>query len=289
MYYTSIITAFLLAQAALAVMPDMKALCADQMAIERVYHEHRIGMKRSFEEAVPVSLIMKNVRMNLRKEEVLRQRYGLEITDEMVEAEVKRIDTTTRAPEILAEIKAALGNDPTRFARSMARPIVVERELRYRFDNDDELHAAQRRQAEQARQKLLDGEILVNMHEVSWVMMPRPVDNPSASATPAPQTQGKARGGLYSVEATAQIAQPLSSSDGEKQQQIYFEDLDPELQHVLRVQLRKAGDVSAVIEMPTGFLVFVAKEISTERLGASSISIPKQSYETWIEKQEIQP
>src|SRR5216684_4210992 len=45
------------------------------------------------------------------------------------DAEAERINATTRAPEVLAELKAALGNDPARFARTVARPIVVERTL----------------------------------------------------------------------------------------------------------------------------------------------------------------
>ena len=48
----------------------------------------------------------------------------------------------------LVEIKAALGNDTNRFARTMARPLLVERLLRDKFDNDDSLHATQRRECE---------------------------------------------------------------------------------------------------------------------------------------------
>ena len=73
----------------------------------------------------------------------------------MLEAEVQRINTTTRAPDMLAEIKAALGNDPAKFARAVAKPFLVERLLRGKFDNDDALHATQRRQAEAVREKLL--------------------------------------------------------------------------------------------------------------------------------------
>lgn len=86
----------------------------------------------------------------------------------MIAAEVQRIDTATRAPEMLAEIKHALGNDAERFALGMARPILVERELRCRFDNDDQLHALQRRQAEQARESLLSKKTVPEMHDVTW-------------------------------------------------------------------------------------------------------------------------
>jgi benzoyl-CoA reductase/2-hydroxyglutaryl-CoA dehydratase subunit BcrC/BadD/HgdB len=72
------------------------------------------------------------VELNLKKEAVLEKVYGVEITSEAVDTEVARINRSTRAPEMLAELKSALGGDPARFANSMARPIVVERELRRR-------------------------------------------------------------------------------------------------------------------------------------------------------------
>jgi hypothetical protein len=54
---------------------------------------------------------------------------------------------------------------------------------------------------------------------------------------------------------------------------------------VLRLQLQKPGDVSAVIETPGGFLVFQAKERTAETLRVASLSIPKRSYEEWHAQQ----
>jgi hypothetical protein len=263
---------------------DLPVLCADRAAIERVYHGHRTGTKNSFEKTMPPALIEQLVKTDAHKEAVLKAVYQVEITPAMVEAEVRRIETTTRAPEMLAEIKHALGDDPTRFARAMARPIVVGRELRRRFDNDDALHATQRREAEQAREKLLAQQPVAGMEDVTWQLTPRPADNESASTPhpPPPQTKGAAKSGSYTVEATAQLAQTLTPPPGGKDAKLHFEDLDPELQQVLRVQLQKPGDVSAVIETPRGFLVFLAKEKSAKALTAASLSISKRSYEEWL-------
>ena len=125
------------------------------MAIERVYYRHRTGQKPPFEQALPGATLDKLVRLDLRKESALKEVYAVEITKPMLDAEVERINNTTRAPDILAEIKAALRNDASRFAEAFAKPIVVERLLREKFDNDDALHAQQRRQTEQARGALL--------------------------------------------------------------------------------------------------------------------------------------
>ena len=283
---------------AMAALPtwaqDFSSRCADRAAIERVYHEHRTGTKQPFEQAMPGELIERLTEQDLHKEAVLMKAYGVEVTSEMVFAEVRRIETTTRAPEVLTEIKRALGDDAKRFAQSMARPIVVERELRRRFDNDDKLHAAQRREAEQARKDLLAGKLLKDSREVTWQLTPRPEDvksefgsQRSGVSAPPPQTKSVAKGGVYSVEATAQLSQALASPDRSRpgSEKLYFEDLDPELKKVLRVQLQRPGDVSAVIETPGGFLVFQAKSKSADTLTAISVSVPKRSYEGWLAAQ----
>ena len=269
---------------------DFAALVADRASLERVYHEHRTGTKQPFEQAMPRELIESLTRQELHKEAVLRKTYGVEITPAMLAAEVQRIHTTTRAPEMLAEIKHALGDDAGRFARTMARPILVERELRSRFDNDDRLHFAQRHEAEQARAGLLARKPVGGMREVTWQLTPRPAAAHASAAPAAPaSTQVKASSGTYTVEATAQVAQVLAAPDGAGhepgKEKAYFEDLDPELQKVLRVQLQKPGDVSAVVEMPAGFIIFQARERTAAALRAASLSIHKRSYEEWLAQQ----
>ena len=288
----------------LAAGIDFAPLCADRAAIERVYHEHRTGTKPPFEEAMPPALLERLVREDAKKEAVLARAYGVKITGEMVAAEVERINTTTRAPEMLAEIKAALGHDAARFARAMARPFVVERALRARFENDDALHAPQRRAAESVRGQMLatkeggfdarlaalkqckDGEV---QEQVKWEVTPRPADDaaPSPPATLG-ATQGKASSGTYRIEATAQVAQVLSSPEktrDEKERKFYFEDLPGDLQNVLRVQLLKSGDVSAVIESPRAFQVYLARERTAAALSVAVLTIPKRSYEDWLAQQ----
>lgn len=134
---------------------DLSALVADRAAVERVYFTHRLGQHGTFEQSLPAAVLESLVKSDLNKEAVLENVYRVSVTDEMVEAEVRRIDSTTRAPAVLAELKAALDNDPVRFARTVARPIVVDRVLRERFVDDESLHATQREQVEQARAQLL--------------------------------------------------------------------------------------------------------------------------------------
>ncbi|HWH68083.1 MAG TPA: hypothetical protein VNT26_01750, partial [Candidatus Sulfotelmatobacter sp.] len=241
---------------------ELKTLCADRAAVERVYYNHRLGEKPSFEQALPAAAIEQMVRFDAHKEAVLKNVYGTEVTPAQLQAEVQRIDATTRAPDTLAELKAALGNDPERFARAIAKPLLVERQLRARFENDDQLHAAQRQAAEKVRQELLaakkGGEALekslarlravpsASCHEVVWQMVPRPIpqeNQPARPQVPAGPASGVATSGAYRVEATVQMAQVLSPPPQQEREDVklYFEDLPRELQPVLLAQLRQPG------------------------------------------------
>jgi hypothetical protein len=84
-------------------------------------------------------------------------------------------------------------------------------------------------------------------------------------------------------------AQLMASPERDKDRQFYFEDLPADLQRVLRVQLRRPGDVSAVIATPGGFLLYVAQEKNETALAAACLSIPKRSYEQWLNEQSKEP
>ena len=145
----------LLSSGLAALAADLASLRADRAAMERVYYNHRLGEKLPFEQVLPPATLENLVQQDLRKEAALKQAYGMEVTPALLDAEVQRINTTTRAPEMLAEIKAALGHDPARFANVFAKPILVERRLREKFANDGALHAPQRREMERVRGQLL--------------------------------------------------------------------------------------------------------------------------------------
>jgi hypothetical protein len=267
---------------------DFSALCADRAAVERVYYSHRLGTKPPFEQAMPASMVEKLVREDLHKESILKKVYGVEITPAMLAVEVRRINTSTRAPDVLAELKAALNNDPERFACTVARPIVVEYVLRDKFENDDALHAPQRRQAETIRAELLKARqesagpnqlknLLVQsgsnlVSETTWQLGKPPGESPEEAAE---LLKAKQRFGPE--------AQLLSGSDHfEGPQKFYFDDLPPELQQILRVQLKQSGDVSAVIETRGGFLLYLCEERTATILNVETLSIRKRSYEQWL-------
>jgi len=280
-----------LALGSLVRADQLTTLCADRSAVEHVYYNHRLGTKPPFEQNMPPELVRKLVQEDLHKEAVLKKVYGVEVTPALVAAEVQRINTTTRAPDVLAELEAALGNDTNRFAETVARPIVVERILRDKFANDDTLHASQRHQADSIRTALFAAsrdhagpdQLLTlfkqlgsnQVSETSWQFGKRP-EEPQADDKDLMEVQKQ-------FGPNAQIlSKPRGAGRGPNS---YFEDLPPELQRVLRAQLRQPGDVSAVIETPGGFLLYLCKEKNPATLSVATLSIPKRSYEQWLAEQ----
>jgi len=304
----------LLIGCAAAQVDDLEALVRDRAAIEQVYYNHRLGQKPPFEEVLPPAILENHVRLDSRREAALRKAYGVAITPALLDAEVQRINTTTRAPEMLAEIKVALGNDPAKFAQAFAKPFLVERLLREKFDNDEALHAARRQEAERVREKLLAQSLnpggraspraqtspedrargdarppdrvaaLVallkashsnEVSETSWQLRARPAET---NAPAAEELEIKQRFGPN--------AQLISSPRGaEQDRKQYFEDLPSELQRVLRVQLRQPGDVSAIIETQAAFLLYLVKEKTDTALSVACLFLPKRSYEQWLSEQ----
>jgi hypothetical protein len=296
---------------------DFGVQSADRAAIERIYYNHRLGEKPPFEQVLPPATLENLVRQDLRKEAVLKKNYGVEVTPAMLDAEVQRINTTTRAPDMLAEIKVALGNDAARFARTMAKPILVERLLREKFDNEDALHAPQHREMERVRTRLTNAaaafrnrrghEALAGKSEIGQSLLTSAATNDLVAkllallkqthsnevsettwqlgARPA-ETDAPAANEIEIKKRFGSNAQILSSPQrGGEERKFYFEELPPELQKVLRVQLRQPGDVSAVIETPGGFLFYLTKEKTAETLSVATLSIPKRSYEQWLNEQ----
>jgi N-acetylneuraminic acid mutarotase len=101
-----------------------------QEAIERVRHAHQIGDTRPFEVAVPRSLLESKVRTFLKESAALERDWHGRVTAELLREETQRMARRTRVPDRLAELHAALGNDPLLIQECLVRPILTKRLLR---------------------------------------------------------------------------------------------------------------------------------------------------------------
>lgn len=295
---------FLLCLASAYSATNLATQLADRTAIERVYYQHRLGTKLPFEQALPPAVIEKLVEQDYQKEQVLRQVYNTQITDEQVTQEIRWIERTSRAPEVLVELRHALGNDATRFARTVVHPLIVERELRAHFENDDRAHASERQQTMLARNSILKAkahnespanlaQLFRNLqpgitHEVTWWLTSRPASamRPTLAEVALNSNTTVVTGGLYSaetrIESSPKVNQP---STPQTDAPCYFNDLSPELQQVLRTQMKASGDVSDVVETSNSFLLFLAIDKTPTMLKVLSLTVPKRSLEQWLMKQ----
>ncbi len=83
-------------------------------------------------------------------EHELAQSFGMMITPEEIARLNKHVDQTTRAPEILASVKHAFGDDRAAYERIYLAPRIINRKLRAFFSRNAEVHARERVLIEQA-------------------------------------------------------------------------------------------------------------------------------------------
>src|SRR5437016_12854141 len=115
---------------------------AYQRAIEEVYWQHRIWPKANAGPKPPLDKVMSQAQIEEKVEDYLRNSQALEdywqrpITPDQLQAEMERIASHTKQPEVLREIFQALGDDPLVIAECLARPVLAER-LITELNNED--------------------------------------------------------------------------------------------------------------------------------------------------------
>jgi len=126
---------------------------ACRAAVEQVYWRHRTGAhgdtasKPSFEETVPAPVIQRDAEDAVLKTVALERFWGVAITGAQLQAELERMAKNSKAPDILAELFAALDNDPQKAAECLARPLLVDRLIQTYYGGDDRFHGALKAQA----------------------------------------------------------------------------------------------------------------------------------------------
>ena len=119
---------------------------AYQHAIEDVYWRHRIWPKErpdpkpSLDAVMSQAQLQEKVANYLRKSQALEDYWHRPITAEQLQAEMERMATNTKKPEVLRELFAALGNDALVIAECLARPALAERLLTNWYGYDDKIH-----------------------------------------------------------------------------------------------------------------------------------------------------
>jgi N-acetylneuraminic acid mutarotase len=125
-----------------------------QRAIEDVYWRHRIWPKErrdakpSLDSMMSQKQLEKRVADYLRKSQALEDYWRRPITADQLQAEMDRMATHTKQPEVLRELFDALGNDPFVIAECLARPALAERLLTNWYAHDQRIHGDLKKRAE---------------------------------------------------------------------------------------------------------------------------------------------
>src|SRR5262245_16176144 len=119
---------------------------AAQKAIEQVYWSHRIWPADNPQPKPPLSAVMPDAAIRSRVEDSLARTTALDrfwshaVSPEELQAEMDRMVASSRQPEVLREVFAALGNDPFVIAECVARPALTDRLLRTWYGYDRRIH-----------------------------------------------------------------------------------------------------------------------------------------------------
>ncbi len=127
-----------------------------QRLIEDVYWQNRIwpeenpGLKPALDEVMPDAVIRERVQSYLDKSAALEIFWSRPLTGEQLQAEMDRMASRTKNPEMLTELFAALDDDPFLIAECLARPVLVDRLTRNWYARDTRFHGTLKEQAESA-------------------------------------------------------------------------------------------------------------------------------------------
>src|SRR6266853_2000556 len=106
---------------------------AYQRAIEEAYWRHRIWPKErpdpkpSLDAVMSRSQLEKKVADYMHNSRALEDYWQRPITPDQLQAEMERMASHTKQPEVLRELFQALGNDPFVIAECLAGPALAER------------------------------------------------------------------------------------------------------------------------------------------------------------------
>ncbi|MEE8524227.1 MAG: hypothetical protein V3T72_09875 [Thermoanaerobaculia bacterium] len=127
---------------------------ACRWAVEEVYWRHRIwpasnpGPKPALAAVLPADRLRSKVEDAMGMSDALAALWQRPLTATQLQAEIDHMARATRSPEMLRELWQVLGNDPSRVAECLARPVLADRLTRTWYAFDGRFHGALRASAE---------------------------------------------------------------------------------------------------------------------------------------------
>jgi hypothetical protein len=239
-------------------------------AVEQTRALLAAGTATPLDPAAIRDLAARQVGRALQQEALLRQRFGVRVSPELLAAELERIEAHTQDAEGWAAVKAALGNDRRAIEETVCRPLVVDRLLRHGFAFDDSIHSDAHARARQARSRFLAGQPVEASHVLLLARRPEvsSVDVRAWLAETRAQTRGPRV--LWSPE---QRPEPRPERPM---------PLHPDAARVLEAQLQRSGDVSTILSEPDRFAVYRLIEATEESWKVEAAVFLKRDFAQWF-------
>jgi len=266
-----------------------------QRAIEDVYWRHRIWPKERPDPKPSLDAVMSHAQLEKKVADYLRNSQALEdywqrpITAEQLQAEMERMATHTRQPEVLRELFEALGNDPFVIAECLARRALAERLITNWYAYDQRIHGELRQRVEADLQahptveqmKQLNGEYT----EIELIKRDRTEDE---------QHQSADRGVKLNSREWDETVQRLATICGESTVEA---GVSPASGHTgarspaTRATLGqiKTGVVSPLQEDESHYYATAVVEKTNDRLKLATVEWLKESLESWRVRTENHP
>jgi N-acetylneuraminic acid mutarotase len=255
-------TALFAAGSARAADLSFEQRVSAQEAIQRVYYSHQIGDALPFEKAFPRGLLERQVQDYLKQSAALDSLWHTPVTRAALRAEMQRIARSSRFPERLEEIYAALDHDPVWIEECFARPSLVNRLARSFFSGDESIHAAPRAEAEALRLELIRGDKSIDAKDAH-----RSVAELAVDRTDSPEPASG-----IGIEPS-----PPSASAPRL--------VNPEEFRRLRAELpAKTGEIGPLVDRGDAFVFQAVISETPDRLTVATHSFVKKSWAAWWEE-----
>ncbi len=234
---------------------DLTTRAALLREVEAVRHGHRAwpdandAARPALETLAPAGFFLDKAADSVRKSLALEHFWGRAITGAELQAEMDRMVRSSKQPDRLAEIFAALGNDPRLIAEVVARPLLADRRIREWYAQDERFHGDLEAQAR------AEAEVAATAPSLQWMS-----------------------GEYLERELNAEIASGRGATDPEMWDQ-----------QVERLARRfgvgpddlQVGKVSRLLEDAGRFYVLSIIERSADRIRIASVEWQKVPFATW--------
>ena len=279
---------------------------AYQRAIEDVYWRHRTWPKEnskakpSLDEVMSAQQIEKKVEDYLRDSQALEDYWQRPITPDQLQAEMERIASHTKQPDVLREIFAALGNDSLLIAECLARPVLTERLITELYAHDQRFHGELKRRAEA---ELRTHTTVTQMKQTSgiytemeWIK----TDSGNDGSAPADTKSGQAlkMNGSEWQDSVAKLAAQFGSTKPGRARPPGAPQLGAMPRYSDKATANQP-DTNAIAQIETGILsplqeddahyyVIAVMKKGKDRLKLATVAWLKEPLRSWVTKAEAQ-